>query len=64
MKKPISPCYKCEDRNERCHITCEKYQDYAGDVATIRAERHDYGQRQSNSHSKLSKTELKKRSRR
>ena len=25
MSKPSSPCYKCPDRSETCHGSCEKY---------------------------------------
>lgn len=26
--KKECPCYKCEERNERCHGSCEKYKEF------------------------------------
>ena len=28
MSKPSSPCYKCPDRSETCHGSCEKYKQF------------------------------------
>ena len=62
MKKPISPCYKCEDRVVGCHGRCERYQEYTGEMEKIREERVENSEREFHSHSKLSKVELNKRS--
>ena len=40
-KKPISPCYKCEERQLGCHSSCEKYLEYTGIVAQNREARHN-----------------------
>ena len=39
MRKPIAPCYKCEERQLGCHSSCERYQEYAGIVEQNRIER-------------------------
>ena len=61
MKKPIAPCYKCEERHIGCHSTCERYQAYAGIVAESREERREFAEKQTNSRAKLSQTELRRR---
>lgn len=40
-KKPISPCYKCEERQLGCHSSCEKYKQYAGIVEEERQARYE-----------------------
>lgn len=64
MKKPIAPCYKCEERHIGCHATCERYLEYAGIVAENREGRREFAERETNSHAKLSQTELRRRSKR
>lgn len=60
MKKMISPCYKCEEREIGCHGTCERYQTYAGVMATARDERFDAKTRASKLGVKKTNTALKR----
>lgn len=34
-----APCYNCPDRKLRCHLTCQKYIEYAEERAEIRKKR-------------------------
>lgn len=36
MKKPASPCYKCERRTPGCHGECEAWKQYEADSQKYR----------------------------
>lgn len=59
MKNPEAPCYKCEDRVVGCHGTCERYQEYAGVVATARNARHEQKEAARRTHTKYTRTRTK-----
>jgi len=54
IKKPVNPCYKCEDRVVGCHAECEKYISY-------RKEQDIYGRAITEGRKKLSVTWSKSR---
>lgn len=37
MKKPASPCYKCEDRTPGCHGECEAWSEYQAQAEKYKA---------------------------
>ena len=61
MKKPIAPCFKCEDRVLGCHSTCERYKAYTGDVGAWREQRGEMRTKEEHTHIKVTQSEIKRR---
>lgn len=63
MKKPITPCFKCEDRVVGCHISCEKYHTYADEVTKWRDAKYEQKDKERQAYTKMTDTEFKRRNR-
>ena len=41
-QKVACSCYKCDERHENCHATCEKYKSYKKKLMYIKRIKIDY----------------------